>query len=62
MIELCKSNNTVIDEYNQIGNHKLNRNCKILMKNEFTFLRLMMTTVKKNYASLIAVQEGKILF
>ena len=61
MIELCKSNNTVIDEYNQIGNHKLNRNCKILMKNEFTFLRLMMTTVKKNYASLIAVQEGKIV-
>ena len=38
-----------------------NRPCKILMKNEFTFLRLMMTQVKKNYASLIAVQEGNLV-
>jgi hypothetical protein len=40
---------------------KFNRKCKILMKNEFTFKRLMMTKVKKNYASLIAVQEGNLV-
>ena len=38
-----------------------NRACKILMKNEYTFRRLMMTTVKKNYASLMEVQEGNLI-
>lgn len=62
----------VINDYMErfcLNNHSLyykengafNRKCKILMKNEFTFLRLLMTQVKKNYASLIAVQEGKIV-
>lgn len=41
--------------------HSSNRVCKILAKNEFTFKRLMMTMVKKNYASLIAVQEGNMV-
>jgi hypothetical protein len=40
---------------------KFNRKCKILMKNEFTFKRIMMTMVKKNYASLISVQEGNMV-
>ena len=39
-----------------------NRKCKIIMKNEFTFLRMLISpTAKKNYASLIAVQEGNII-
>lgn len=41
--------------------HSTDHPCKILAKNEFTFLRLMMTMVKKNYASLIAIQEGKMV-
>ena len=46
--------------------HKLpdgsyDRSCRIIAKNEFLFKRLMMTMVKKNYASLIAVQEGNIV-
>lgn len=35
--------------------------CKIILKNEFTFLRLLLTRAKKSYASLQAVQEGKIV-
>ena len=37
------------------------KKCRILMKNEFTFLRLLMTQVKKSYASLIGVQEGHLI-
>ena len=40
---------------------KVKSPCKIYAKNEFTFSRLMMALVKKNYASLIAVQEGHIV-
>ena len=35
--------------------------CHIILKNEFTFLRLLTTSVKKSYASLVAVQEGNII-
>lgn len=41
--------------------HSFDHKCKILAKNEYTFLRLMMTQVKKNYASLIGVQEGNLV-
>ena len=40
---------------------KYNRACKIILKNEFTFSRLMMTQVKKNYASMQVVQEGNMV-
>ena len=61
MIEFCKRTNSVIDKENGIGIHNLNRPCKILMKNEFLFDRLMMTMNKKSYASLVALQEGNII-
>lgn len=47
--------------YEVIRTHSYDHPCKILAKNEFTFKRLMMTMVKKNYASLIAVQEGNMV-
>lgn len=37
------------------------KKCKIILKNEFTFLRLLLTRAKKSYASLMAVQEGNII-
>ena len=37
------------------------RKCLIIMKNEFTFARLLMTDVKKAYASRVIVQEGNII-
>lgn len=46
-----------------LNNHSLtpDRKCKILAKNEYLFKRLMMTTVKKNYASIMEVQEGNMV-
>lgn len=41
---------------------KYNRKCRIRLKNEFTFLRLLMVhNAKKNYASLVTVQEGNFI-
>lgn len=37
------------------------KKCKIIMKNEFTFLRLLMTDTKKSYASRVTVQEGNVI-
>ena len=37
------------------------KTCRISAKNEFYFIRLLMTLVKKNYASLIGVQEGNMV-
>ena len=47
------------------NNHSLDgihhNSCKIWAKTEFNFERLMMTTNKKNYASLVTVQEGNLI-
>lgn len=57
MEKFCENNYSL--QYDENGNKK--RKCRIISKNEFTFRRLLMTQVKKNYASLIAVQEGNLV-
>ena len=52
MIKACENINSVKESYHT------GKECKIYGKSEFLFKRLMMTMVKKNYASLIEVQEG----
>lgn len=46
-----------------MANHSMfpDKPCKLILKNEFTFTRVLMTSVKKSYASLQAVQEGHIV-
>jgi hypothetical protein len=61
MIEYCKKNYSVKDNNNEIGIHDLNRPCKIIMKNEFLFKRLLTTAAKKNYASIVELQEGNLI-
>ena len=61
MIEFCKRNNSVTDKSDKIGEHLLNRPCKVILKNEFTFDRILLGQVKKNYASLMTVQEGNLI-
>lgn len=38
-----------------------NRNCMMILKNEFTMNRVLLTAGKKHYASLQSVQEGNIV-
>lgn len=56
----------IVNDYMEkfcLNNHSLTegRTCKIIAKNEYLFKRLMMTQVKKNYASLMVVQEGNLV-
>ena len=37
------------------------KDCKIILKNEFTFTRILMSLVKKAYASEMGIQEGHVI-
>ena len=37
------------------------KKCKIILKNEFSFMRLLMTDAKKAYASVMGIQEGNVI-
>ena len=59
---LDKVNNDYMERYTK-NNHSFSdsRKCKIILKNEFTFRRALLTSVKKSYATLQEVQEGNIV-
>ena len=51
-----------LSEYTKLtGSYEEGRTCKMIMKNEFFFLRLLLTTSRRNYADLQALQEGNII-
>lgn len=51
----------MIDFTKRSGSYRGDEFCKINMKNEFYMSRIMLTFVKKNYASLQRLQEGNYL-
>ena len=51
----------MIDFTKQSGSYRGDEFCRINMKNEFYMSRIMLTAVKKNYASLQILQEGNYL-
>ena len=53
MEKLCENNHSL--------DHIHHNECKIIAKNEFYFLRALMTTNKKNYATLQILQEGNLV-
>ena len=55
MIKYCENTNSVKEPYHDKSK------CKVYAKNEFLFKRLLMTMVKKNYASIMEVQEGNMV-
>lgn len=59
---LDKVNNDYMERYTK-NNHSFAdyRKCKIILKNEFTFRRALLTSVKKSYATLQELQEGNIV-
>ena len=55
MVKYCQNTNSVKAPYHDESK------CKVYAKNEFLFKRLLMTMVKKNYASIMEVQEGNMV-
>ena len=43
------------------GSYQEGVNCRMVMKNEFYFLRVMLTESRRNYADIQALQEGNII-
>lgn len=54
-------NRYMIDFTKQSHSYRGDDKCRIIMKNEFFMYRVLMTQVKKHYAALQGVQEGKFL-
>lgn len=46
-----------------VNNHAMEpgKKCKMYLKTEFNFARLMLTNAKKNYASIVTIQEGHVI-
>lgn len=59
---LDKVNNDYMERYTK-NNHSFaeGKKCKIILKNEFTFRRVLLTYVKKSYATLQERQEGEMV-
>jgi hypothetical protein len=55
MIKFCENVHSIKEPFHKPSD------CKIYSKTEFLFKRLLMTQVKKNYASIIEVQEGNMV-
>ena len=55
MIKACENNHSIKEPFHGP------KDCKIFAKTEFLFRRLLMTLVKKNYASVIEIQEGNMV-
>lgn len=51
----------MLDFTKQSHSYRGDDKCKIIMKNEFYMYRVLLTLVKKHYASLQGIQEGKYL-
>lgn len=51
----------MIDFTKQSHSYRGDDQCKIIMKNEFFMYKVLMTSVKKHYAMLQGIQEGKYL-
>lgn len=54
-------NRYMIDFTKQSHSYRGDDKCKIIMKNEFYMYRILMMQVKKHYAALQGIQEGKFL-
>lgn len=54
-------NDYMIKFTKQMHSWSPDKKCAIIMKNEYTFKRILLTMVKKNYAAIQEVQEGKYL-
>ena len=55
--KLC--NDYIESNTKNINSWSSDRKCKMYLKNEFLMKRMLLTSVKKNYASILELQEGK---
>lgn len=55
--KLC--NDYIENSTKNINSWSPDRKCKMYLKNEFLMKRILLTYVKKNYASILELQEGK---
>lgn len=56
LVKLC--NEYIENDTKLINSYMPNKKCKMYLKNEFLMKRILLTYVKKNYASKLELQEG----